>query len=46
MNIKEGGIPDELMERAEGIAVIPKVVKAALGIGGKLGRRVDVEANA
>jgi lipid-binding SYLF domain-containing protein len=37
MNIKEGGIPDELMERADGIAVIPKVVKAALGIGGKWG---------
>lgn len=37
MNIKEGGIPDELMERAKGIAVIPKVVKAALGIGGRWG---------
>jgi lipid-binding SYLF domain-containing protein len=37
MNIKEDGIPDELMERAKGIAVIPKVVKAALGIGGQWG---------
>jgi lipid-binding SYLF domain-containing protein len=37
MNIKEGGIPNELMERAKGIAVIPKVVKAALGIGGRWG---------
>ena len=37
MDIKEGGIPDELMERADGIAVIPKVVKAALGIGGRWG---------
>src|SRR5688572_28793180 len=37
MNIKEGGIPNELMERADGIAVIPKVVKAALGIGGRWG---------
>jgi lipid-binding SYLF domain-containing protein len=37
MNIKEDGIPNELMERAKGIAVIPKVVKAALGIGGRWG---------
>ena len=37
MNIKEDGIPDELMEHAKGIAVIPKVVKAALGIGGQWG---------
>jgi lipid-binding SYLF domain-containing protein len=37
MNIKEDGIPNELMERAKGIAVIPKVVKAALGIGGQWG---------
>lgn len=37
MNIKEDGIPNELMERAKGIAVIPKVVKAALGIGGSWG---------
>jgi len=37
MNIKEGGIPNELMERAKGIAVIPKVVKVALGIGGSWG---------
>jgi lipid-binding SYLF domain-containing protein len=32
------GIPDELMERAYGIAVIPNVVKAALGIGGRWGK--------
>ena len=37
MGIKEGGIPNELMERAKGIAVIPKVVKAAFGIGGRWG---------
>jgi lipid-binding SYLF domain-containing protein len=37
MNIKEGGIPEELMQRAKGIAVVPKVVKAALGIGGQWG---------
>jgi len=38
MAIPEGGIPDELMERAQGIAVIPHVVKGALGIGGRYGK--------
>ena len=38
MGIPEKGIPDELMERAEGIAVIPHVVKGAFGIGGRYGK--------
>jgi lipid-binding SYLF domain-containing protein len=38
MNIPEGGIPEGLMERAQAIAVIPHVVKGALGIGGQYGK--------
>lgn len=38
MAIPEGGIPDELMERAEAVAVIPHVVKGAFGIGGRYGK--------
>jgi lipid-binding SYLF domain-containing protein len=38
MGIPEKGIPDALMERAQGIAVIPHVVKGALGIGGRYGK--------
>ena len=35
-------IPDRLLERAYGIAVIPDVKKAAFGIGGRFGRGVLV----
>src|SRR5215467_6380624 len=38
MNIPESAIPDELMARAHGIAVIPHVVKGALGFGGQWGK--------
>jgi len=38
VGIPEGGIPDELMARAQGIAVIPHVVKGAFGIGGRYGK--------
>jgi len=38
MGIPEGGIPEELMSRATGIAVIPHVVKGAFGIGGRYGK--------
>jgi lipid-binding SYLF domain-containing protein len=38
MSIPEGSIPDDLMERARGIAVIPHVVKGAFGIGGSYGK--------
>jgi lipid-binding SYLF domain-containing protein len=38
MNIPENSIPEELMERAHGIAVIPHVVKGAFGIGGQWGK--------
>jgi len=38
MNIPESDIPEELMGRAHGIAVIPHVVKGAFGIGGQWGK--------
>jgi len=38
MNIPENAIPDELMARAHGIAVIPHVVKGAFGFGGQWGK--------
>jgi lipid-binding SYLF domain-containing protein/peptidoglycan hydrolase-like protein with peptidoglycan-binding domain len=34
----ENRIPDTMLERAEGIAVIPNVIKGALGIGGRYGK--------
>src|SRR5262245_39957346 len=38
MSIPEQSIPEELMARAHGIAVIPHVVKGAFGIGGQWGK--------
>src|ERR1041384_8177133 len=38
MNIPESSVPDELMARAHGIAVIPHVVKGAFGLGGQWGK--------
>src|SRR6185503_1255501 len=38
MGIPENSIPDELMARAHGIAVIPHVVKGAFGLGGQWGK--------
>ncbi len=38
MQIPEGGIPNDLMGRAEAIAVIPHVVKGAFGLGGEFGK--------
>src|SRR5215471_5026276 len=38
MNIPENSIPEDLMARAHGIAVIPHVVKGAFGIGGQWGK--------
>src|SRR6266496_5835953 len=38
MNIPENAIPEELMARAHGIAVIPHVVKGAFGLGGQGGK--------
>lgn len=38
MKAPDGGIPRDLLKKAECIAVIPAVKKAALGIGGRYGR--------
>src|SRR5215831_20633730 len=38
MNIPENSIPEELMARAHGIAIIPHVVKGAFGLGGQWGK--------
>jgi len=38
MGIPEQGIPEDLLPRARAIAVIPHVVKGALGIGGQYGK--------
>ena len=38
MGIPEDSIPEELMARAHGIAVIPHVVKGAFGLGGQWGK--------
>jgi lipid-binding SYLF domain-containing protein len=45
MNIPEMAIPEELMARAHGIAVIPHVVKGAFGIGGQWGKGVMSQRN-
>ena len=46
MNIPENSIPEELMARAHGIAVIPHVVKGAFGIGGRYGKGLVAQRNA
>src|SRR6516164_7694395 len=38
MGIPESSIPEQLMARAHGIAIIPHVVKGAFGIGGQWGK--------
>lgn len=38
MNVPDKSIPEDLMGRATGIAVIPHVVKGALGVGGQYGK--------
>jgi lipid-binding SYLF domain-containing protein len=39
-NLTDQGIPESLLKKAQGIAIIPGVVKAAYGIGGEYGRGV------
>jgi lipid-binding SYLF domain-containing protein len=38
MQMPETGIPNDLMSRAEAVAVIPHVVKGAFGVGGEYGK--------
>jgi lipid-binding SYLF domain-containing protein len=45
MGIPESSIPEELMGRAHGIAVIPHVVKGAFGIGGQWGKGLMSQRN-
>lgn len=40
INIPEEGIPEALLSKAYGIAIIPKVIKAAWVIGGRFGKGV------
>jgi lipid-binding SYLF domain-containing protein len=40
MNTPESKIPDELMERAHAVAVIPNIVKGAFGVGGTFGKGI------
>lgn len=40
---EDSGIPETLLENAYGIAVIPNVVKGALGIGGRWGKGIIVK---
>jgi lipid-binding SYLF domain-containing protein len=46
MDAPDQGIPDALMKKAYGIAVIPHVVKGAFGIGGRFGKGLVAERNA
>ena len=45
LNTPESNIPDELLEKAHAIAVIPNIVKAAFGVGGTWGKGVVSKRN-
>jgi lipid-binding SYLF domain-containing protein len=40
MKTPESNIPEELMERAHAVAVIPNIVKGAFGVGGSFGKGI------
>jgi lipid-binding SYLF domain-containing protein len=40
MKAEDKRIPDELLQRAEAIAIIPNMIKGAFGIGGRFGKGV------
>lgn len=46
MAAPDRGIPEALMDKAFGIAVIPHVVKGAFGIGGRYGKGLVAQRNA
>jgi lipid-binding SYLF domain-containing protein len=46
MEAPDQGIPEGLLKRAYGIAVIPHVVKGAFGIGGRYGKGLVAQRNA
>jgi len=43
MNTPESKIPSELLDKAHAIAVVPNIVKAAFGVGGRHGKGVIVQ---
>jgi lipid-binding SYLF domain-containing protein len=46
MEAPDQGIPEALLKKAYGVAVIPHVVKGALGIGGRYGKGLVAQRNA
>ena len=46
MEAPDQGIPEALLKRAYGVAVIPHVVKGALGFGGRYGKGLVAQRNA
>jgi lipid-binding SYLF domain-containing protein len=46
MEAPDQGVPEALLKKAYGIAVIPHVVKGAFGIGGRYGKGLVVQRNA
>jgi lipid-binding SYLF domain-containing protein len=46
MEAPDQGIPEALLKKAYGIAVIPHVVKGAFGIGGRYGKGLVAQGNA
>ncbi len=46
MEAPDQGIPEALLKKAQGIAVIPHVVKGAFGVGGRYGKGLVAERNA
>jgi lipid-binding SYLF domain-containing protein len=46
MEAPDQGIPDALLKKAYGIAVVPHVVKGAFGIGGRYGKGIVAQRNA
>jgi lipid-binding SYLF domain-containing protein len=45
VNAPESNIPEELLERAHAIAVIPNIIKAAFGVGGLHGKGLVAKRN-
>jgi lipid-binding SYLF domain-containing protein len=43
VNTKESKIPEELLEKTHAIAVVPNIVKAAMGVGGRHGKGIVVQ---
>jgi lipid-binding SYLF domain-containing protein len=46
MNTPESNIPEELMEHATAVAVIPNIVKGAFGVGGTFGKGIAARRTA